>query len=354
MELQTPKSGLTTFQRLLKKQRGGRFTSWNTAEGLICWMKFSAQLKRRKLVVKSVEVKPVEKVSASTKRLPDSEWNKLTPQQRGEIRAARNQKATGAVTTKQLTLGGKLNKFFMFRRRKRCSMKRKRWKPKLHDLQVQFVLMKGRRMRQISKSDGRKIYRSPRKQQNKGWWKLRHQKKFKKRKSDKARAGFRHIARAHNDLELRILRKRRLFARSKRFYDYADFKLNTSRRRMDTYNRSGSQLGTRSDLLTNRLSASLSMRTTGSVQARGRVMALTDGYVSADPWTTGENVVRQMKVVRQRHTRSWKLPPTRGNRLQQLIWQRRNKNTSLVAKSPTWAMTTERLEASWHHGRKHK
>jgi hypothetical protein len=116
--------------------------------------------------------------------------------------------------------------------------------------------------------------------------------------------GFRHIARAHNDLELRVLRKRRLFTRSKRFYDYVGFKLNTPRHLLGRYNRSGSQLGQRSDLLLNRLSAPTSLRQMSALHARGRRMVLTDGYVSADPWATGDNIVRQVKVTRQRHTRN--------------------------------------------------
>ncbi len=352
MKLQITKSELSVVSRPLKKRKVGRFTDWNTTDGFLRWWKAGRTSKLHKLMAKPVEVKPV--VAVSTKRLSDDEWKKLTNDQRNGILAARKQKAIGRATKQQLTSKGPITKLYMWKRRTRRPMKRKRWKPKPPDAQVQLVLMKGRRMRQISKADGRKIYRPPRKQQIKGWWKLRHQKKFKKRKSDKARVGFRHIARAHNDLELRILRKRRLFTRAKRFYDYADFKLNTPHHMMTRYNRAGSQIGARSDVLANRLSASTSLRTTSAWQARGRVLALTDGYVSADPWATGHNVVRSLKVARQRHARTWKLPSTQGNRLQQLIWQRRNKNTSLIAKSPTWAMTTERLAASWHHGRKHK
>jgi len=49
---------------------------------------------------------------------------------------------------------------------------------------------------------------------------LRQQKTTKRRKSEKARLTFRNIARARNDLELRIVRKRRLFLRRKRLADY--------------------------------------------------------------------------------------------------------------------------------------
>jgi hypothetical protein len=142
----------------------------------------------------------------------------MTHEQRRTIQLERRQNAVVPLPTP--VHSGNLKPISLFQRRKFRATRRRRWKPKPQDMQTQLVLMKGRRMRCITKADGRKIYRSPRKQQNMQWWKLRQQKTNKKRKSEKARLGFRHIARAHNDLELRVVRKRRLFSRQKRMKDY--------------------------------------------------------------------------------------------------------------------------------------
>jgi len=51
---------------------------------------------------------------------------------------------------------------------KRRFMPRKfrKWKEKPQDAQIQYVIANGRRMRCITKADGRKIYRAPRKYQD--------------------------------------------------------------------------------------------------------------------------------------------------------------------------------------------
>jgi hypothetical protein len=74
-------------------------------------------------------------------------------------------------------------------------------------------------MRLITKGE-RKIYLTLRKGDDTKGGPKRQLGKAKIRKSDKARAGFRNIVRARNDLELRTIRKRRSYLRHKRVGDY--------------------------------------------------------------------------------------------------------------------------------------
>ena len=95
------------------------------------------------------------------------------------------------------------------------------------DPNVTFVLVRGQKMRQITKAGGRVLYRVPRALNTAQWWKTKGTTDAKPRKSEKPRAAFRNFARAHNDLEVRVLRKRRMYHRHKKLLDYLRWKLDT-------------------------------------------------------------------------------------------------------------------------------
>jgi len=117
---------------------------------------------------------------------------------------------------------------------------------------LQFIIVKGRRMQCITRANGRKIYRLPKQSQDAQWWKLRQQKKANVRKSDKVRSACRNIVRAKNDLELRVLRKRRSYLRHKRFDDYLHWKLGALRGIAYRANNKRVRIGGNIDIAANR------------------------------------------------------------------------------------------------------
>ena len=102
-------------------------------------------------------------------------------------------------------------------------------------------------MRCITKISGRKIYR-PLKPRFPKWWKLnRVARRRKRHKRDRVRFLFRGFARTRNSSETLTLRRRKLYLRRKKLFDYVSLKSNVSASRLlnlaTVNNSAASQLG---------------------------------------------------------------------------------------------------------------
>jgi hypothetical protein len=257
--------------------------------------------------------------------------------------------------------------------RRRKPMRRV-WKQRQPDSQVQIIVRKGRRLRLITKTGGRKVYRPLRRTSFASWWKVRAQKRFKRRKSDKKRLMFRFIIRARNDLESRILRKRRLYVRHKRLTDYRRWKLSTSTTRLYFAHRiQGSKpwLSNR-DLTTTFEQPRLAVRRVRSIALSSRKPVLDEklssikqnrllvgGSIPLDPWSKTGSVrsyVRPAKRMRK-YLRSRARRSPIGGVAHETIGVRslhKWRSGSIVPKHSASALVNPRFNAFWKHGFLHR
>jgi len=244
------------------------------------------------------------------------------------------------------------------------------------DIQVRLTRMKGRRIRRITKTGGRHVYRPPRKTRVARWWKTRADRRQKRRKYDKPRRLFRFILRARNDLELLSLRKKHRFSRAKRMSNYLTWKRKTPLTRQYHYHRDlqRSRLSNHNDLtisfrtpgvglhrarLVGRMGVK-SLRGTREIR-QGRPVTSTSGTSLIDPWS-GSNSIRASWQPSKRMRKYHRFVIHRQNSVSakslhgSVVQRSRNawRSGVLTPKHSASARLNPRFNAFWKHGWKHR
>lgn len=160
----------------------------------------------------------------------DVRLTELKPMKRGKALSSR--KSWMMKSTKRRTRRGGY-RLSVYKQKRHLLNPQRTWIPrwrlylrrKKRDAQVRVVLRNGEKMRRILKLGGRRIYRRL-KRKFPRWWKLsRVNKQMKKRRADKQIFGFRWWNRSRNHMEVRMLRRRKFYARRKRIEDFLAWKL---------------------------------------------------------------------------------------------------------------------------------